>query len=98
RRAPDEARVGAGADVVFAPSRALAAAKVRLNPETHLARHGVDHGHFARATDAATPVAPEIAALPRPVLGLVGLIDERIDLGLLATVAARRPAWTFVLV
>src|SRR5262249_41773976 len=98
RLAAEEARLCARADVVFATSRALAAAKARLNPETHLALHGVDHEHFPRATDPETPVGPEIAALPRPVLGLIGLIDERIDIRLLAAVAARRPEWTLALV
>jgi hypothetical protein len=37
------------ADIVFATSRSLVKSKRALNPETHLASHGVDHAHFARA-------------------------------------------------
>ena len=86
------------ADLVFATSRSLVEAKRRLNPETHLASHGVDHAHFAAALDARTAVAPELADVTGPVLGVVGLIDERVDLALLAHVAACHPDWTIAVV
>jgi glycosyltransferase involved in cell wall biosynthesis len=86
------------ADLVFATSRSLVEAKRRLNPETHLASHGVDHAHFARALDPATPVAPELADVRGPVLGVVGLLDDRVDVALLAALADRRPDWTLALV
>src|SRR6185295_14163506 len=85
------------ADLVFATSSALVAARRMENPRTYLAPHGVEHAHLARALDPATPVAPEIARLPRPIIAMVGLIDERVDLALLAELAERRPGWTFVL-
>ena len=37
-----------------------------------LVRHGVDHAHFRRALEPATTVPPEIAGLPRPVIGYFG--------------------------
>ncbi len=101
----DGERVGAAeerlcrkADVVFTTSRSLLERKRAFNPETHLASHGVDHAHFAKALDEATPVAPEIAGLPRPVIGFFGLIERWIDLDLLSWVAERRPEWSIVLV
>jgi glycosyltransferase involved in cell wall biosynthesis len=89
-----EGRLCARADVVFATSERLAAAKRRMNPNTVLAPHGVDHAHFARALDPA----PAILGLGRPAIGVVGLLDERIDLGLLDRLAARHPEWPIVLV
>jgi glycosyltransferase involved in cell wall biosynthesis len=86
------------ADIVFATSRALVEAKGRLNPETHLASHGVDHAHFATALDPHGPAAPELADVKGPVLGLIGLVDERVDVGLLAHVADRHPEWTVAVV
>jgi glycosyltransferase involved in cell wall biosynthesis len=93
-----EAELCARADVVFATARGLAERKRRLNPATYFAPHGVDHAHFRRALDPACPIAPELAGLPRPVLGFFGLLEEWVDLELLARAARLRPAWSFVLV
>src|SRR6185503_13028582 len=93
-----ERRLCARADVVFATSTGLVRAKRRWNANTHLAAHGVDHAHFARALDPATPTAPEVARLAGPVVGVVGLLDERVDTALLAHVAARRPDWSIALI
>lgn len=86
------------ADVVFATSRPLTEKLRRFNPETHLASHGVNYEMFARATDAATAVPPDLAALPGPVLGFFGLIEDWLDLSLLAYLAERHPEWTIALV
>lgn len=86
------------ADVVFTTSRALLESKRGYNPETHLALHGVDHAHFARALAPETAVPDDIARLPRPVLGFIGLIEEWVDLDLIAQLAARRPDWSLALI
>ena len=86
------------ADVVFTTSRPLLESKRAYNPETHLALHGVDHEHFARALAPDTAVAEDIARLPRPVLGFIGLIEDWVDLELIAHLAARRPDWSFALI
>lgn len=86
------------ADLVFVASETLLAPKSRLNPETYLAPHGVDFAHFARAQDPALPVPEDIASLPRPIVGFFGLIESWIDLGLVAYLAERRPAWTFLMI
>jgi glycosyltransferase involved in cell wall biosynthesis len=93
-----EERLCARADVVFTTSRALEAARRAWNPQTYLASHGVEHAHFAQALDRSLSIAPEVAALPQPVLGIVALFDERIDRSLLATVARSRPDWTIAIV
>jgi len=97
RLAAAEARLCGRADIVFATSQPLAEAKRALNPATYLAPHGVDHAHFARALDPRVAVAPELRSLRQPVIGYVGLIDERVDQALLAHVAARHPEWTVAL-
>lgn len=38
------------------------------------------------------------AHLPRPLLGFLGAIDERVDLRLLAAFTDARPSWRMVLV
>jgi glycosyltransferase involved in cell wall biosynthesis len=86
------------ADIVFGTSRWLVDAKRPMNPETYLASHGVDHAFFAQALAADLAAPAELADVRGPVLGLIGLIDERIDLGLLEAVAERRPEWTLAIV
>src|SRR4051794_19772625 len=62
KTADAERRLCRAADVVFASAQSLVDDRRPLNPETHLARHGVDHALFARAMDDATAVPPDIAA------------------------------------
>jgi glycosyltransferase involved in cell wall biosynthesis len=82
------------ADGVFATSRALYERKRQWNRETHLAPHGVDYLHFSAALTEETSVAAELATETGPVIGLIGLLDERIDLELLVSIARQRPDWT----
>jgi glycosyltransferase involved in cell wall biosynthesis len=85
------------ADIVFATARTLAERKAPYNPETHLALHGVDHALFSRALEKTTPVPSDLAALPQPVLGFFGTLQDWVDQELLAYLARRHPEWTFVL-
>lgn len=86
------------ADLVFCTARTLVERKRAYNAETHLASHGVDHAHFARALDPALPRAPEVADLRGPVLGFVGLIQDWVDLELLEHLARHRRDWTIVVI
>jgi hypothetical protein len=85
------------AHLVLASSERLAAAKARLHPRVALVRHGVDHGHFARALDASTPIPEDLARLPRPVIGFFGLVADWVDLELVRQVADAHPRASVVL-
>lgn len=93
-----ERRLLERADVVFAVCHALADDKRRQNPETHLSTHGVDHALFARALDPATAVPADLAALPRPVIGFYGTLQDWVDLELIAFLAERHPEWSIALI
>jgi glycosyltransferase involved in cell wall biosynthesis len=86
------------ADLVFTTARTLWNQKRSYNPETHLALHGVDHEHFARALDEETPLPDDLRDCERPVIGFFGLVHDWIDLSLLAHVAERRPDWTVAVI
>jgi glycosyltransferase involved in cell wall biosynthesis len=88
----------ARADVVFAVCHALADNKRAQNPETHLSTHGVDHALFAKALDPATAVPADLAALPRPVIGFYGTLQDWVDLDLVAFLAERHPEWSIALI
>src|SRR4051812_3540967 len=85
-------------DIVFTTSRTLLEKKKPWNPETHLASHGVDWAHFARALAPETVVPAEIAGLNRPVLGFYGLVQDWIDIDLVGWIAEQRPDWTIVMI
>jgi glycosyltransferase involved in cell wall biosynthesis len=86
------------ADLVFVASDTLLGAKRRLNPSTYVSPHGVDFDHFARAQDGRLEPPPEVAQLPRPVVGFFGLIERWIDLDLVRYLAEQRPHWAFVMI
>lgn len=63
---------------------------------TVLVTHGVDAEHFGTAVTARIP--DDLGAIPRPILGFWGLIQDWVDLELLAGIASARPDWSIVLV
>jgi glycosyltransferase involved in cell wall biosynthesis len=92
-----EAEVLACADLVFTGGKSLYRAKRELHPDVHCFPSSVDADHFARAL-ARCAEPPDQAGLPRPRLGFFGVIDERMDLGIVAALADARPDWSVVLV
>lgn len=85
------------ADVVFTGGYSLWEAKRDRHPNIHPFPSSVDRLHFAKARiDQASPA--DQAQIPRPRLGFYGVIDERMDLDLLATTADARPEWSLVIV
>lgn len=81
------------ADVVFTGGRSLHAAVTAERPTgTYCFPSGVEQEHYARS------VALRPARRERPVAGYVGVVDERLDLGLLAGLAAALPDWEVVVV
>jgi glycosyltransferase involved in cell wall biosynthesis len=86
------------ADIVFCTARTLLERKKVYNPETHLASHGVDYEHFAAALDPKTEVAPELKDLPGPVIGFIGLVQDWVDLDLIAKLAEKYERGSIVIV
>ena len=92
-----EAELFGRADLVFTGGYSLYEAKRARHPDVHPFPSSVDAAHF-RAARARRRDPEDQRALPRPRLGFYGVIDERIDLALLAAVADARPDWTLVMV
>jgi len=88
----------AQADVIFATAQSLVDRRLPQNCETHLSRHGVDHAQFARALDPSTTVPSDLAALPGPVLGFYGAIQDWLDFDLIEFLARRHPEWSIALI
>lgn len=98
RLAAQERELFARADLVFTGGPSLYEARRDRHPDIHLFPSGVDRAHFARALEPDLPLPAPVRDLPRPIVGFFGVIDERLDLDLLAAVAAARPAWSWLLI
>ena len=93
-----EAELLRRADLIVVSAGPLLATKTGPHAATVLVRHGVDYEHFRTALDPATVVPPEVADLPRPVIGYFGLIaQDWVDVPLLVRVARSFPHGTLVL-
>jgi len=91
------------ADVVFTGGPSLYRAKRGRHGNVHCYSSSVDAEHFGRARPrrpaGVRPGEPvDQADLPHPRLGYYGVLDERLDLGLLAAMADAHPEWQLVLV
>jgi len=84
-------------DLVFTGGRSLYAAKKPLHSNAHLFPSSVDAQHFGKARSDQVPPADQ-RTIPKPRIGFHGVIDERMDLDLLAALAEARPDWHFVMV
>jgi glycosyltransferase involved in cell wall biosynthesis len=91
---PREVQLLRRADQVIVHSARLLEKKGGINPHTALVPNGVDYTAFA--TRQAAP--PDLAAVPRPRIGYVGVIKKQLDLALLSRIACARPDWSLVLV
>jgi UDP-galactopyranose mutase len=87
----------ASADVVFTGGYSLYEAKRDRHHNIHAFPSSVDQPHFRQARgDAAIPA--DQAALGRPCFGFYGVVDERMDLDLLAALADAHPEWAIAIV
>lgn len=79
------------ATVVFTGGRSIHRGVEGVNERTYLFSSGVDVEHYAPARDLRSRHG-------RPVAGYVGVIDERLDLGLVRDLATALPEWEIQLV
>lgn len=91
-----EATLLSRADLVLTGGQSLYEAKRHQHDNIHPFPSSVDVDHFAQARRIVDEPADQ-ALIPHPRLGFFGVIDERMDLDLLAGVAAARPDWHLVL-
>jgi glycosyltransferase involved in cell wall biosynthesis len=92
-----ESELLAVADVVFTGGVSLYESKRRRHPRVFPFPSSVDVDHFRTARlGLGDPEAQ--AAIPGPRIGFAGVIDERLDVPLVAELARLRPSYAFVMV
>ena len=87
----------ATADVVFTGGHSIWEAKKDAHANIHPFPSSVDKSHFAVAR-TGQPEPADQAEIPHPRLGFYGVIDERLDVDLVAAVADAHPEWSLVIV
>ncbi|MGO4388447.1 glycosyltransferase [Microvirga sp. 2YAF29] len=84
-------------DLVFTGGMSLYEAKKSRHRSVHGFPSSIEFSHFSQAR--STHQDPEDQAhIPHPRLGFFGVIDERMDIDLLAQTADLRPDWQFVMI
>lgn len=84
-------------DLVFTGGYSLYHAKKPRHPNVHAFPSSVDRLHFSRP-DSLPPPPGDLAAIGSPRIGFFGVIDERLDLDLVAALAKLRPDWNLVMI
>ncbi len=92
-----EAELIETADLVFTGGKSLYEAKRDRHHAVHCFPSSVDVAHFKAAREHAVDPADQ-AGIGVPRLGYYGVIDERIDLDLVAKIATARPDWNIVMI
>lgn len=92
-----EAELLSRASLVLTGGHHLYEAKRALHPNVHPLPSSVDVGHFQRAREPL-PEPLDQVGIPHPRLGFFGVLDERLDVGLLGSVAKARPDLHFVMI
>lgn len=89
-----EAQLFMQADVVFTGGHALFESKRKHHANVHAFPSSIDVDHFKNAPQPT----PDQDHLPHPRAGFFGVIDERMDLELLTTLADSRPGLSIVMI
>ena len=94
----NEARLMDIADVVFTGGYELWMKKAKVVDNAHFFGCGVEYQHFSLAQSDKTPIPPDIDFMARPIMGWFGVVDERVDYGMVGEMARMRPEWSFAMV
>jgi UDP-galactopyranose mutase len=92
-----EAELMRRAQLIFTGGHSLYEAKKALHPAVYPFPSSVDVGHFF--SSRSSTIEPEDQqSLARPRIGYIGVIDERIDLRLIESIAKSRPGWQVIMI
>jgi glycosyltransferase involved in cell wall biosynthesis len=86
------------ADLVITTSENLRRSRQPLNPNTHTVLNAADVEIFNRALDPGLAIPAELAAIPAPRIGVVGMHDSRLDLDAIEAIAKADQSWHVVLI
>ena len=85
------------ADLVFTGGQSLYEAKREQHHAAYAFPSSIDKEHFSQALSINYEM-PDQEDIPSPRVGFIGVIDERMDIGLLGEIADLKPEWNFVMI
>ncbi|MGC1630659.1 MAG: glycosyltransferase [Gelidibacter sp.] len=85
------------ADIVFTGGKSLYEAKSKQALNVYCFPSSVDETHFKSPNDDIS-IPSDIKNIAQPIVGYIGVIDERIDLELIASTAMQKPEISFVMI
>ncbi|AWM33531.1 glycosyltransferase [Hymenobacter nivis] len=85
------------ADLVFTGGMTIYESKREQHPDVHPFPSSIDKAHFGQARGPMAEPADQ-AGIAHPRVGFFGVVDERLDIELLAQLAANHPGWQFVII
>lgn len=91
-----EAQLLKRADLLFTGGLSLYDAKKNRHPAAFAFPSSIDFPHFESARHGL-PEPTDLLSIPTPRIGFCGVIDERLDIDLLRSLASQCPDWQFVL-
>lgn len=91
-----ECELIAKSDLIFVGGRSLYEAKRSRHDNIHVFPSSVDTAHFRIARGRVADPEDQ-RDIPRPRIGFFGVIDERMNLDIVAGVAALRPQWRLMM-
>lgn len=85
------------ADLVIVTSPFLQKEKSKFNSNVHLVKNAVDYEQFS-IFQSFDNMPKDMEGIPKPIIGYIGAINEKLDFELLAYIAHKRPQWSFVFI
>jgi len=95
---PCEVKLFERADIVLVTAQGLYDLHKDDCKEIHVVPNGVDFEYFSRSLTDEVVVPLDMEAIPRPRIGYIGVINEKVDFKLLTYLCKARPDWSIVLV
>lgn len=93
-----ESRLFDLADLVFTGGQSLYEAKKSRHARVHAFPSSIDKAHFSRARQGNVAEPEDQKSIPHPRIGFFGVVDERMDIGLVTALADLRPEWQLVMI
>ncbi|MEN6391507.1 MAG: glycosyltransferase [Syntrophomonas sp.] len=85
-------------DVVLCTSDRLFETARSINPHSYLVPNGCDFNFFSQAAAKTLPVPADIASIPGPIIGYIGVVATWVDLQLIERLADEFPECSVVVV
>ena len=93
-----EDRILEKADIVFAGGRSLYESKKTKNSNCYLFPSCADNKHFSKALNPDIKIPDDLKDIPKPIIGYIGAVDERLDYKLIESLAEKNKNISFVFI